>query len=214
MIIFSIILVFAIIQKQGKEKDTSTKSKEKVPELTEKDDAYWDQFIVEDNSKDKKSKITPKEYTDNGLPIYHPKPKNGFSPYDAYFGKGIYNNSLNNSFKIKNSNTTDAVVLLVNAYSKRKVINEFVRKGATVEMSGVPNGTYYLEWFSGNNWSPDLKVGSKYKGGFQTKASFTKTKDATDWMKVSGNQIWTVTLYTVADGDVESESMNANEFFN
>ena len=42
MIIFSIILVFAIIQKQGKEKDTSTKSKEKVPELTEKDDAYWD----------------------------------------------------------------------------------------------------------------------------------------------------------------------------
>ena len=34
-----------------------------------------------------------------------------------------------------------------------------------------------------------------------------------DWMKVSGNQIWTVTLYTVAGGDVESESMNANEFF-
>ena len=127
--------------------------------------------------------------------------------------KGIYNNSLNNSFKIKNSNTTDAVVLLVNAYSKRKVRNEFVRKGATFEMTGVPNGTYYLEWFSGNDWSPDLKVGSNYKGGFRSKASFTKTKDVSDWMKVSGNQIWTVTLYTVAGGDVESESMNANEFF-
>ena len=211
MIIFSIILVFAIIQKQGK--DTSTKSKEKITELTEEDDAYWDQYIEEDNSNEEKSKITPKEYTSNGLPIYHPTPKNGFSPYDIYFGKGIYNNSLNNSFKIKNSNTTDAVVLLVNAYSKRKVRNEFVRKGANFEMTGVPDGTYYLEWFSGNDWSPDLKVGSKYKGGFRSKASFTKTKDATDWMKVSGNQIWTVTLYTVAGGDVESESMNANEFF-
>ena len=200
MIIFSIILVFAIIQKQGKEdsvstKTTSTQPKEKKPDLTE-----FDQYKRDD------PKVDPNKF--------YPTPKNGFSPYDAYFGKGIYNNSLNNSFKIKNSNTTDAVVLLVNAYSKRKVRNEFVRKGATFEMSGVPNGTYYLEWFSGNDWSPDLKVGTKYKGGFRSKASFTKTKDESDWMKVSGNQIWTVTLYTVAGGDVESESMNANEFFN
>tara|TARA_B110000003_G_C16450553_1_gene457770 strand:+ start:28 stop:648 length:621 start_codon:yes stop_codon:yes gene_type:complete len=199
IIIFSIILVFAIIQKQGKEdsvstKTTSTQPKEKKPDLTE-----FDQYKRDD------PKVDPNKY--------YPTPKNGFSPYNAYFGKGIYNNSLNNSFKIKNSNTTDAVVLLVNAYSKRKVRNEFVRKGATFEMTGVPNGTYYLEWFSGNDWSPDLKVGSNYKGGFRSKASFTKTKDVSDWMKVSGNQIWTVTLYTVAGGDVESESMNANEFF-
>jgi hypothetical protein len=204
MIIFSIILVFAIIQKQGKEesepvKTTSIQPKKKVPESAERDDDYWDQYKRDD------PQVDPNKF--------YPTPKNGFSPYDAYFGKGIYNNSLNNSFKIKNSNTTDAVVLLVNAYSKRKVRNEFVRKGATFEMSGVPNGTYYLEWFSGNDWSPDLKVGSKYKGGFRSKASFTKTKDVSDWMKVSGNQIWTVTLYTVAGGDVESESMNANEFF-
>ena len=33
-------------------------------------------------------------------------------------------------------------------------------------------------------------------------------------MKVEGYQIWTVTLYSVVGGDVESESMNANEFFN
>ena len=204
IIIFSIILIFAIIQKQGKEvsepvKTTSTQPKKKVPESAERDDDYWDQYKRDD------PQVDPNKF--------YSTPKNGFSPYDAYFGKGIYNNSLNNSFKIKNSNTTDAVVLLVNAYSKRKVRNEFVRKGATFEMSGVPNGTYYLEWFSGNDWSPDLKVGTKYKGGFRSKASFTKTKDMSDWMKVSGNQIWTVTLYTVAGGDVESESMNANEFF-
>ena len=82
------------------------------------------------------------------------------------------------------------------------------------EMTGVPNGTYYLEWFSGENWSPDLKVGSGYKGGFQTNANFTKTRDSSDWMKVDGYQVWTVTLYSVVGGDVESEEINAEDFFN
>ena len=142
------------------------------------------------------------------------KPKNGYSPYDKYFGKGVYINNSGNSFKIENSNETDAVVLLVNAFDGKKNRNEFVRKGTTFTMTGVPNGTYYLEWFSGTDWWDDLKVGTKFKGGFQTKASFTKTKDRNDWMKVDGYQIWTVTLYSVVGGDVESESMNAEEFFN
>ena len=81
-------------------------------------------------------------------------------------------------------------------------------------MTGVPNGTYYLEWFSGNNWSPNLLIASKYKGGFQTQSSFTKTKDLNDYMKVEGYQQWTVTLYSVTGGDVESEGINADEFFN
>lgn len=148
------------------------------------------------------------------LPTFHPTPKNGFSPYDEYFGKGIYNNATKNSFKIKNSNNSDAVVLLVDAYSGRKVRNEFVNKGSTFTMTGVPNGTYYLEWFSGNNWSPELIVGSRYKGGFQTNSGFTKTTDTNDWMKVEGYQEWTVTLYQVEGGDVESEKIDADEFFN
>ena len=147
-------------------------------------------------------------------PVVNPQPKNGFSPYDSYFGKGVYNNNSGNSFEIKNSNTTDAVVLLVNAFSGRKIRNEYVRKNANFEMTGVPNGTYYLEWFSGENWSPDLIVGSAYKGGFQTNANFTKTRDSSDWMKVDGYQVWTVTLYSVVGGDVESEEINAEDFFN
>lgn len=145
--------------------------------------------------------------------IDFPTPENGHSPYDPYFGKGIYNNSTGNVFKIKNSNSTDAVVLLVNAYTKRKVRNEFIRKGSTFSMTGVPNGTYYLEWTSGNNWSPLKHVGNVV-GGFQTDASFTKTRDMNDWMAVNGYQEWTVTLYSVQGGDVESESLSANEFGN
>jgi pSer/pThr/pTyr-binding forkhead associated (FHA) protein len=143
----------------------------------------------------------------------YPRPVNGFSPYDKYFGKGIYGNTTN-SFIVKNSNASDAVVLLVNAYSKKKIRNEYVRKGANFEMTGVPNGTYYLEWFSGNDWSPNFKVGSNYKGGFRSDSSFTKTKDRKDWMEVGYTyESWTITLYNVPNGDVESQKINANDFF-
>ena len=115
---------------------------------------------------------------------------------------------------MKNSNASDAVVLLVNAYSKKKIRNEYVRKGANFEMTGVPNGTYYLEWFSGNDWSPNFKVGSNYKGGFRSDSSFTKTKDRKDWMEVGYTyESWTITLYNVPNGDVESQKINANDFF-
>lgn len=210
IIIFSLILLFSIYQKQTNDNSTT----------------YEPRVITKDTPKKKITKTTPKKYKPKRkkplLPLgdfkktieWFPTPKNGFSPYNQYFGKGIYNNNSGNEFIIKNSNQTDAIVLLVNAYTGRKVRNEFVSKGSNFKMTGVPNGTYYLEWFSGTDWSPELKVGTRFKGGFQTKASFTKTKDASDWMSVDGFEKWTVTLYSVAGGDVESEKINADEFFN
>ena len=145
--------------------------------------------------------------------ISYPRPKNGFSPYNAWLGRGVYNNS-NNRFEIENSNETDAVVLLVSAnWPETKIRNEYIRKGQSFEMSGVPNGTYYLQWTSGNTWDPNKTVGSM-TGGFICDESFTKTQNSNDWMTVSGGQGWTVTLYSVTGGDVESEDINASEFSN
>ena len=61
------------------------------------------------------------------LPVFDnfPQPENGFSPYNDYFGRGVYNNDTGNEFVIKNSNSTDAVVLLVNAFSGKKIRNEY-----------------------------------------------------------------------------------------
>ena len=207
IIIFSIILAFSWYYKNfSSDKSKSSDSTEII-----KPDAAIEPLV---NNNDFLEESKNKKSNENSDIINYSRPKNGFSPYDAYFGKGIYNNNTGNSFLIKNSNQTDAVVLLVNAYTGRKVRNEFVRKGSNFEMTGVPNGTYYLEWFSGNNWSPNLLIASKYKGGFQTQSSFTKTKDLNDYMKVEGYQQWTVTLYSVTGGDVESEGINADEFFN
>lgn len=142
---------------------------------------------------------------------YHPRPAEGLSPYDKYFGKGIDNKNSGNTFIIENSNSSDAVVLLVNARTKRKVRNEYVRKGSIFKMTSVPNGTYYLEWTSGEDWSPNLDLGNVV-GGFQTNRSNTKTKDMIDWMMVTGGDEWTVTLFTTVGGDVESEDLNDYEF--
>ena len=208
IIIFSLILLFSIYQKQTNDNSTT----------------YEPRVITKDTPKKKTTKTTPKKYKPKRkkpeLPIFNktiewfPTPKNGFSPYNQYFGKGIYDNNSGNEFIIKNSNQTDAVVLLVNAYTGRKVRNEFVSKGSDFKMTGVPDGTYYLEWFSGTDWSPELKVGTRFKGGFQTDASFTKTRDRSDWMSVDGYKQWTITLYNVVGGDVESQKINADEFFN
>ena len=142
---------------------------------------------------------------------YFPTPENGFSPYDEVFGKGIYNKSDGNNFIIKNSNSSHAVVLLVNVIGSRKVRNEFVRKGETFSMTSVPNGTYFLRWFSGNDWSPNIELG-ELTGGFQSDVSFSQSDDVSDWMEVTGGDQWTITLYAVNDGNMISEDIDLNDF--
>ena len=165
-----------------------------------------------DNTYKPKTNYTAPKTAPKDIVVYCPTPANGFSPYDDIFGKGIYNNDSGNKFTIKNTQSSHAVVLLVNAYSGNKIRNEFVRKGEQFSMTGVPNGTYYVRWVSGNDWCPDLEFG-KLKGGFQTNMSFAETSETDDWMKVVGYQEWTLTLYAVAGGDVQIQGLNKNEFF-
>lgn len=214
IIIFSLILLFSIYNKQTSNDASASSVNTKVDKKPVK--GIYDDLGLEEAKKsiEESEKLIENLGTEKNPLKWFPTPENGFSPYNQYFGKGIYKNNSGNEFVIKNSNKTDAVVLLVNAFTGRKVRNEFIRKGSNFKMTGVPNGTYYLEWFSGNYWSPELKVGSRFKGGFQTNASFTRMKDRSDWMSVDGYKQWTITLYTVAGGDVESKKINADEFFN
>lgn len=170
-------------------------------------------FIIKYGAPDNSTPTKPKLKKPEDIITYHSQPENGYSPYNSFFGRGVYNNNTQNAFIIKNDNSTDVVVLLVNAYSNSKIRNEYIRKGNTFKMTGVPNGTYYLRWISGNHWSPNLKVG-ELTGGFQRDLSFSETEDRSDWMRVDGLSEWTVTLYTVAGGTVGVENINANDFTN
>lgn len=185
----------------------------KTPESYANSNQISNDSKIDRKANPKKTDIIKNKELDQNIPINktYNRPENGFSPYNKYFGKGIYNNSSNNYFLIKNSNKTDAVVLLVDAYSGKKIRNEYIRRGSDFRMTGIPSGTYYLQWVSGNNWSPVLKKGNLV-GCFQNDISFTKTRDRDDWMKVSYSQGWTVTLYSVPGGDVESQKISANDF--
>ena len=165
----------------------------------------------EDSTYKPKTNYTAPKTAPKDIVVYYPTPKNGFSPYNSVFGRGIYNNDSGNQFVIKNTQSSHAIVLLVNAYSDRKIRNEFVRKGETFTMTGVPNGTYYMRWISGNDWSPDLIIGD-LTGAFQTDMSFAETSDRDDWMSVTGYYEWTITLYAVQGGDVSINRLNLNQF--
>lgn len=149
----------------------------------------------------------------NNIEFYE-TPENGYSPYDDYFGEGVYEEGTSNEFVIKNSNESDVIVCLIDYNTGRKIRNEYIRKGSNFKMSKVPYGTYYLAWFSGNNWSPNLVMNDNFVGGFQSDASFSKSDGPSDLMECDGGSQWTITLFTVENGNMNQTGITENEFFN
>ena len=144
--------------------------------------------------------------------------KTGDSPYNQYFGKGVYDKNYENRVKIHNGQGTDVVVCLTQYYNPNRTIrNEYIRAGESFEMTSIPNGTYYLKSFFGNDWNPDTLFMGKVHGFFDTKAGFSKSDGYSDLLKIEQNNyehsIYEITLYPVSGGNMESKSINANEFF-
>ena len=222
IIIFSLVLIFSIYQKQSSSDSEYVEKKSEVTNRNTNPPRSTNTSPAFDNKND----FVNTEYADD-LDSYeddlvYERPVNGFSPYDSYFGRGIYNNSVTNYVEIDNQTTNDAIVLLVNAYTDRKIRNEYVRKGTKFKMTGVPDGVYYIRMMSGNNWNPNIKVGP-LTGGFSKNRSISGNSDSNDWMKIGTTYAdsngryyegFSQTLHGVVGGDVESESLTANEFAN
>ena len=145
------------------------------------------------------------------------QPQNGYSPYDSYFGKGIYNNSTDNTLIINTPKSSNTVFLLKDIYSGKVIRNEYIRKNSRFSLTGIPYGTYEFSYFSGNAWSGDLNVNNgKIKGGFTCNKSFSKNENANDRMDYPEGYYGTneLTLTQVVNGNLETESINESEFFN
>jgi hypothetical protein len=226
LIVFGLILAFAFFNKHFNEKgidtsiynttspsETSSSSGKKGDDNTAarfNDKKYRD---LQNDLKEweDRTKIKPIEIANTYLPV------NGFSPYDRYFGKGVYDNSARNSLSIKTPVNRDIVFLLVDVYSKQVVRNEFIRAGSTFELTGIPYGTYSFKYFSGNKWSDDYPVNNgQYKGGFTKNGNFSKSDKWSDNMTFrrgySGS--YSLTLTALVGGNLETESTTENDFFN
>lgn len=144
--------------------------------------------------------------------------KNGASPYNSYFGYGIYDKNCHNEITFKNGNSSDAIVCLVNYYTGKTIRNEYIRKNTNFKMTNIPNGIYYIKVFSGNDWNPEkVIVNGKIKGGFETNVGFSISNDYSDLLKLNDDgykyTIGSITLYQVPYGNMKSEAINEKDFF-
>ncbi len=139
--------------------------------------------------------------------------KDGASPLDGCFGKGIY--SGNATLTIDNGGSSDAILCLYSLANGRTIRNEYVRKNSSFTMSNIAQGSYKIRVFYGNDWNPTLTNSCGTKGNFESDVHFSEF-DGTEYFEDSerGYTTATITLYTVAGGNASSSSIDQSTFFN
>ena len=128
------------------------------------------------NSSDTSSKNNDNPYPvnesveSNDVYVFE-RPESGFSPYNSYYGKGIYNNSTDNTIEVTAPLKKDIVIMFKDIYSGRMVRNEYIRANTKFSLTGIPYGNYKFFYLYGDDWSSN----ANFKGGV-AKGNFLKDK--------------------------------------
>lgn len=210
LIVFGLILLFAFYNKYNSQEELTDSSRVKSSTNIKGAKPAGNSSTPNNNTRDKGDDWEQYRVYDTYTPV------NGYSPYDRYFGKGIYNNSADNTIYVKTPKNRDIVFLLVDVYSKKIIRNEFIRAGTTFDLTGIPYGTYSFKYFSGNNWSDNYPVNNgKIMGGFTKNSSFSKSDKWSDNMTFERGYYgsFTLTLTEVVGGNLETESTTEDDFF-
>jgi len=126
--------------------------------------------------------------------------ENGSSPYDNFFGSGIYNYNSECWLLFKNGNSSDAVVCLEDAWSGRTIRNVFY----------------------GNNWNPNKTINNgQIVGAFDSNLSYSISDNSNDLITVKTTEdhtgvtytTGTITLYSVYNGNLQQRKISSSEFF-
>ncbi|HSD07657.1 hypothetical protein [Flavobacterium sp.] len=139
--------------------------------------------------------------------------QNGESPLDDCFGSGSYQG--NATLTIKNGGNADAIVCLYSVSNDRTIRNEYIQKNSTFKMSNIAQGYYKIRIFYGNDWNPNLVNNCGSKGNFESDVNFSEF-DGEEYFEDSSRGFTnaTVTLYTVANGNASSSTIDQSTFFN
>ena len=211
IIIFSLVLVFSIYNKNvnGSLFDYSSSNTTK---------SYSGDKKSSTGIKKKKTDLpvlNKSNKFDIDSPDYTSIPKSGYSPYDAYFGKGVYHQT-DNSIIVTAPKKTHVVFVVIDTYTKRRIRNEFIRKGETFTMTKIPYGTYDYMYFTGRNWSNNVLINNgSVRGGFQDYKSFNKNDYNKDQMEFERGYYgsYTIRLTQTIGGNLKTKSTSESNFF-
>jgi len=194
----------------SKQKKTEYQKYEKIQKQEAK--RIEDTFIVDV----KDPFIVDSEYINN-------RPKTGDSPYNYFLGKGTYVASSLSEITIKNGTSSDAVVIFQETSSKKIVRNVYIRAGDNYIAKKFPEGIYDMKCCYGVMWNPELDNGiDNPKGGFVSDVSYSATARTSDYFDMRKEKTpngysyptYTVTLHKVLHGNMQTENITKNKFFN
>jgi len=169
--------------------------------------------VQPDNSN---SFTEPKKISDDNIssnPILTPRPKNGFSPYNSYFGNGVYDNSTENSIVVTAPEEADMVIFIRDIYSGKTIRNEYIRANTIFSLTGLPYGNYKFIYLYGSKWNSDLdfKNGAA-KGNFSSNKGVGKSKDYIDFeFKTGYKGTYTLKLQLIVNGNLETIPASEDE---
>lgn len=197
IIVFSLILLISFINKHCNSTSNYTKSNS-VTNNTNKD------FSRTNNSS---SDIDNSSYYPTARPV------NGFSPYDSYYGRGVYNNQTSNTIEVTAPLSADIVIMFKNVYTGKTIRNEFIRAGSKFSLTGVPYGNYKFFYLYGNDWSSNADFkGGLAKGNFLKNKGVSKSDKRIDVEFAEGYYgTYTLTLQLLSNGNLNTVSSSEND---
>jgi hypothetical protein len=141
------------------------------------------------------------------------RPDNGFSPYNNYYGKGVYHNNTDNTIKVTAPTNKDIVILIEDIYSKRKIRNEYIRANTVFLLTGIPYGTYKFYYLHGENWSSNANFkGGLAKGNFLKEKGVGKSDKIFDVeFEVGYTGTYSLTLQLVSNGNLNTITGSESE---
>ena len=183
--------------------DFSEKSKREIPKQPQKSD----------NTNSSGTDMTS-EYIERHF-------STGDIPFKSFYGRGLYDNISLSELRLINSTSTDAVVLLENI-SGEIIRNVFVKQNNSYTMRQIPEGRYIVKIMYGNSWNSEKYNGSGMpSGGFMKNVSFSKSKwkDSFDFIFEKDDDginypTYSLTLHKVKNGNMSTEKINKESFFN
>ena len=138
-------------------------------------------------------------------------PENGEFVLFNEFGRGVFANNGLGKISHNNSRGKKDLVVVVRRFLGRKrdgprIRAQFIRKGETIIMDNIPNGTYYIQTYNGDSWIKNLNP----KNRFLRSSSLTDYKSF-PFTVYKNTRRW---LYSVPDGNQQGETINKDDFFN